>query len=362
MILDWNEEHKRHLTGYEGELDQAYSDLIKRVSELTAKTKAAEELFSFAKQKLIKKQIDEAFSQYRKKVFDIVTKGITKEWDFANVKNDTIRQSVLDRIKSKLTPEEYERVSAVKTPRNLEALEAFQKRKRGKLTISDRVWNIANNARTELEFAIDVSLSNGTSANEIARNIRKNLNHPDKLFRRVRDKHGNLVMSRAMKNYHSGRGVYRNANQNALRFAANEINIAYKESDWWRMYQNRDVVGYRVFLSPQHKVYDMCDELKGNYPKGFKYNGWHVRCKCGIVSILKTDAEIIAEIKKGLELPPKSSENYIANVPDNFTEWIKTNRKTIERRKSKPNFITDNFRYGKIVHGLKPLKKANQGR
>ena len=355
---DWNEIHKRHLAGYENEITRAYDTLVKEVSGIVVKFKVDEELFSFAKNQLIKKQVDKALEKFRKSVFDTIVKGITKEWDFANTKNDAVRQSVLDRLKEKLPANKYEELSAVRSPRNLEALEAFQKRKRGKLTISDRVWNIAGNARTELEFAVDVSLTTGMSANELARKIKKNLNAPDKLFRRVRDKHGNLKMSKAMKNYHSGRGVYRSAQQNALRFTSNEINIAYKESDWWRMFQNKDVVGYRVFLSPQHKVFDMCDHLAGNYPKGFKFNGWHVRCKCGIVSILKTDAEIIAEIKKGLELSPKSSANYVKDVPENFTEWVKDNRKTIERRKSKPNFITDNYRYGKIVHGLKPLKNG----
>lgn len=343
--MDWNEDHKRNLSGYEGEINQAYNNLINEVAALTVKAKLTDELFSFAKQKLIKDKIEKAFQKYQSRIFEIISNGITKEWDFANTKNDALRQEVLDRLKSELPAEKYNQLSAQRSPRNTEALEAFQNRKRGKFTISDRVWNLANNARTELEFAIDLGLSKGSSANEIARSIKSQLNQPDKLFRRVRDKHGNLVASKAMKNYHSGKGVYRNANQNALRFSSNEINIAYKESDCLRMSQNKDVVGYKVFLSPQHTIYDMCDELKGNYPKDFKFNGWHVRCKCGVLAILKSDEEFIKELKADQELEPKTSKNFVPDVPENFNKWIKENKERVSGWKSQPNFMRDNQKF-----------------
>jgi len=168
------------------------------------------------------------------------------------------------------------------------------------------------------------------------------LNNPTALFHRVRDKYGNLVLSKNAQNYHPGQGVYRSAYKNALRLASNEINVAYKSADWLRIQQNPDVVGFEVRLSPQHKVYDMCDELKGKYPKTFHFHGWHVGCKCHIVSILKTPDELIKELKADEELPPESSSNYISDVPSNYKQWVTDNKDRFKNWKTKPYFIEAN--------------------
>lgn len=60
-------------------------------------------------------------------------------------------------------------------------------------------------------MAIDIALGDGTSAAVLSRTVRKWLNNPNALFRRVRDKHGQLRLSQNAKNYHPGRGVYRSA-------------------------------------------------------------------------------------------------------------------------------------------------------
>ena len=59
----------------------------------------------------------------------------------------------------------------------------------------------------------------------LSRDVRRYLRNPDKLFRRVRDKHGNLRLSKAAKAYHPGRGVYRSSYRNALRLTATENNM-----------------------------------------------------------------------------------------------------------------------------------------
>lgn len=353
--MDFNELHKRNLLGYERQVNQAYSVLIRRVAELLVRRKITDALFSFGSDKKLYSKVDKLLDAYRSSILETLTLGITKEWNFANTKNDALRQGVVDRLKDKLPPEKFDQIKDIRSPRNLDALDAYQKRKTKQFEISERVWNLKGNTRTELEFAVDLGLSKGMSAAEIAKSIEKHLNEPDKMFRRVRDKHGNLVASKAMKDYKSGRGVYKSSKANAMRFVTNEINIAYKKSDLLRIGQNKDVVGYEVKLSPQHKVYDMCDELKGKYPKSFIFLGWHVLCKCYIVSILKTEEELISEIMRGVEGSPKKSENYVGDVPDNFKNWVSENRERIQKMRVRPNFITDNYRYGKIVHGLKPM-------
>lgn len=77
----------------------------------------------------------------------------------------------------------------------------------------------------------------GKSANYLISDVRKYLKNPDALFRRVRDKHGNLRLSKAAKAYHPVRGVYRSAYKNALRLTATETNMAYRTADHLRWQQ-----------------------------------------------------------------------------------------------------------------------------
>lgn len=101
-----------------------------------------------------------------------------------------------------------------------------------------------------------------------------------KLFRRVRDEHGELQLSKRAAVFHPGRGVYRSSYKNARRLAATETNIAYMTADYERWQQLDFVVGIEIKLSNNHTLNgvpftDICDDLKGRYPKDFKFTGWH---------------------------------------------------------------------------------------
>lgn len=354
--MDFNSLHKRNLISYQAGIDNAFLQFIKEVAGIAVRYKQTEALFNFNTNKKLYSSFDKAVQRYQNALTATVMNGSRAEWEFANKKNDAIRSSMLEGVKGKISKEQFDAVSKIKSPRNMEALEAFQKRKVAGLRVSDRVWRVGENARVEMQFAVDLALSNGMSATQMTKQLRKHLNNPDATFRRVRDKHGNLVASKAMKNYKTGRGVYKSAHANARRFVLNEINIAYKEADILRFRQNPDIVGYEVYLSPQHTVYDMCDELKGKYPKSFSFLGWHVQCKCNIRPIMKTEKEFLDEIRRGVVGSPKRSENYVGDVPENFKTWVKEHEEKIRAMKNKPQFITDNYRYGKTVHGLKPMK------
>ena len=69
----------------------------------------------------------------------------------------------------------------------------------------ERVWRYVGQYRDQLETALDVGLGEGRSAQELARDVKKNLRDPDRLFRRVRDKRGNLVLSKAARAFHPGK-------------------------------------------------------------------------------------------------------------------------------------------------------------
>jgi len=107
-----------------------------------------------------------------------------------------------------------------------------------------------------------------------------------------------------------------------------------------------------------HPFYDICDELKGKYPKDFKFTGWHPHCRCIATTILKTEAEMDADddaILRGEESSdPDTSENAVTELPDNFRGWMEANQDRIDRAKSLPYFIRDN-------EGMVSLNETNKG-
>lgn len=336
-----DEKHIRRINQYLRSINALYEDLVREIVLLVVGLKVGERLFRFKNYGKITKGVSQAINKYNDGLISQIKIFTQYEWDYGNQKVSDLLTENLNKIQDRIPAAAYNSriIEISKQSANKTALEAFQERKKGKFTISERVWNISKQARENLEFAIDDALREGISARDLARKIKYNLNDPDTLFRRVRDKHGNLVLSKNAAAFHPGQGVYRSAHKNALRLASNEINTAYREAEQIRIMANNDVVGQRINLSPQHKVYDMCDDLQGNYPKDFKWSSWHISCKCFRTMILKSEEELINEINNGQNLAPEASQSFISKTPDNFNLWISENREMLERRKSKPTFV-----------------------
>lgn len=344
-----DEKHIKRINKYLLSINGYYDELVREIVLLVIQLRVADKMFRFKDYPRITKQVNEALKSYRTNLNNSVKVYSEYEWDAANAKINGILTDKVNGVKSKILPEAYDTKmrEIAKQSQNKAAFEAFQTRKKGKFTTSERVWNITAQAKENLELAIDVALKEGTSAQELARQIKGNLNNPDALFRKVRDKHGNLVLSKHAKTFNPGQGVYRSAHKNALRMASNEINTAYRESEQIRISKNPDVVGIKISLSPQHSVRDVCDELVGIYPKDFVWHGFHVSCKCFRTTVLKSDEEFISELNQGLELPPESSKNFVKAPPKEFDKWISANEKKMENWKRKPSFITDNQKFVK---------------
>lgn len=263
----------------------------------------------------------------------------TAAWGLANVKNDTFVDLVFKgRLEANKIPTQY-------NSRNLDALQAFQNRKTQGMNLSKRVWNYTQQHKAEIELAFDVALLNGTPARTLAKDLKQYLNEPDKLFRRVRDKRGNLVLSKNAKAYNPGQGVYRSSYRNALRLARTETNMAYKQADYLRM-QNLDfVVGFEVKRSNNKYDCDLCNSLKGKYPKDFKFRGWHPNCRCYVVSILATSEELdklTDMILNEEDLTGFKSKNEVKGLHQGFNDYIKQNKDKILAAKSIPYFVADN--------------------
>lgn len=188
-------------------------------------------LFSFSDYPSTRRKIEKLLSDLQAGITAVIVDGIRSEWTLSNEKNDELARQVFGgEGADKLTKEQERRYFG----RGGEARDAFIKRKEGGLGLSDRVWRYTNQFKDEIELGLDLGIRSGRSADELSRDLRSYLQHPDKLFRRVRDEHGQLVLSQRAKAYHPGRGVYRSSYKNARRLAATETNIAYMTADYER--------------------------------------------------------------------------------------------------------------------------------
>lgn len=321
--------------------------------------------FSFADYPQTRKKAVQIATDLTKNVQRVIEAGQRSEWLAATYRADEYLAGILDR--SKLTRAELEQYE----DRNIEGLAAFQGRKVQGLNLSDRVWKCTDQFTEHMELALDVAIGEGRSAQELSRDVRGLLNEPNRLFRRVRDKYGNLRLSKAAAAYHPGRGVYRSSYQNAMRLARTEINMAYKTADWERWQRLDFVVGIRISLSNNHTIKnskgeeepltDICDELAGDYPKTFKFVGWHPNCRCMVTPILQSPQEMhqarrerLRAIMNDAAYKAQPSANTVTDVPAGFTAHVKAIAERSKGWKSMPYYIRDNFKGGTIAGGLSP--------
>ncbi len=285
------------------------------------------------------KQVDELLASVAQQMQLIIEEGNKQEWLLANAKNDEMVKTILSS--SNIPKSRLAQFSA----RNLDALAAFQTRKIGGMNLSDRVWALRDNLKGELELALDIGLGEGRSADHLSRDVRQYLKEPNKLFRRVRDKHGVLRLSQSAAAYHPGRGVYRSSYKNALRMTATENNMAYRTADHERWQQIDFVIGIEIQLSNNHPVVDICDELKGVYPKDFKFTGWHPFCRCHAVAKLPSADEFIKYQQAMIDGEDVSNWKFkgeVTEMPEQWNKWLEENAERISSAQSLPYFLSDN--------------------
>lgn len=340
-------------------IDALYNQAIMEFAQLATQAKVNQDKpFAFKDYPATQAKVQQIVNALAAKMQAVITKGSREQWLYACKKNDDFIASILNT--SKINPKKLQKMQ----DRNLEALKTFQGRKVNGMDLSQRVWKYTGQLKTTMELGIDVALGKGTSAAQLSRELRKYLQEPDNLFRKVKDKHGNLVLSKAAKALHPGQGVYRSSYKNAMRLTRSEINLAYKEADQLRWQQLDFVVGYEIKLSNNHTLngepfVDICDKLAGKYPKSFKFKGWHPQCRCLVVPILQDREEFnddeLADLKSALngkEYQKYASKNTVTDVPDSFKEWIHENAERSRNWASQPYFIKDNFKGGTIDGGL----------
>lgn len=354
---------------------EAYAEKVRQlfaatVNEILALNKSVPTLdegvmYSFDGDNMrIQKKVEALLRQLHSVVTTAIRKGITLEWEQANVECDKLVASCFG--KKVLSSPEF----SAWNNRNTAAMNAFADRTEDGLNLSGRIWQSVQQLRDEMEIAMTVAIGEGDSAQSISRKVRQYLNDPDLMFRRFRfkkgeDEQGKPIYGRKWKkrikdektgkyrwidydrsDYKTGSGVYKSSAKNAMRVARSETNIAYRRADNERWQQMDFVLGQRIQLSKNHPKKDICDKLAGDYPKDFVFDGWHVQCFCFATPILIDEdemAKVTEAFLKGEKYTPRGRQ--ITEYPANFKDWVRDNKENIlasRDRGTEPYFIRNN--------------------
>ncbi|WP_114752316.1 hypothetical protein [Pleomorphovibrio marinus] len=338
------EENRRNIRRVQRQIDEAYDRVIQVISGASG-LKMVGDTFRLDDNPVLKRKIQEALKGFRIEVEAAIVNGIQVSFQ-ASQKNftdlvyrsydgRTISQNVKDLINAT-----YER-----------PLNAFLNRTIDGLKLSDRVWNLSNQLQREIEWSLFSGISEGQSSQTISRSIRRFLRNPDALFRRVRNAKGNLVLSRAARQFKPGQGVYRSSYKNAMRVSRTEVNTAYRTADHEKFSSIPFVLGVEVRLSDQHIVFDVCDIVAGIYPPWFKFTMWHIQCICYAVPVLPSKEEFRAyqdAVLDGTEKDFKFKDK-IENPPDGFFNWLEENKERVNGWKHLPPFLKDNPRFKTLL-------------
>lgn len=356
-IQSYDAAHYRQTEQYTQAVNALFDRATTEIAKAVAKgTYDPDKPFSFDDYPGVKSVMQGVTKQLADRMITVIETGSKKQWLFACEKNDGFIASIMDT--SKLSKARLKKMQ----DRNLEALQTFQGRKVEGMNLSQRVWKYVGQYKAQLESALDVGLGEGRNAAQLSRDVRENLKEPNRLFRRVRDKRGNLVLSKAAKAFHPGQGVYRSSYKNAMRLTRSEINMAYRESDFLRWQSLDFVVGYEIRRSNHEPLFkcDICEKLVGRYPKTFKFKGWHPQCMCYAVPILMDeetfDENELGDLKAalhGTQYKKLEAKNLVTDVPDGFKQWVKDHEEAQKKWASTPYFIKDNFKDGQLSKGLK---------
>lgn len=349
---------------------EAYAEKVRKmfaatVNEILALNKSMPKLdegvmYSFdGTSAKMQQKVESLLRQLHSSVTLAIHQGITLEWEQANIECDKLVTSVFGK-EALSNP----KLIAI-TDRNKAAMDAFIDRSENGLNLSDRIWKSVQQLRDEMEVAMTVAIGEGQSASQMSRKVREYLNDPDLMFRRFRYKDENGEWKRKWKkrikdektgkykwidydrdNYKTGAGVYKSSAKNAMRVTRTETNIAYRRADHERWQQMDFVLGQKIQLSKSHPKKDICDKLKGIYPKDFVFDGWHPQCFCFVTPVLVDEDEMEKmneAFLDGKEYTPKGKQ--ITEYPDEFKEWVKDNADNIAKSRSRgtePYFIRNN--------------------
>lgn len=271
------------------------------------------ESFTWKTHKAYKKRVGAVIGGMNHDLTDVIEKRMVNGWSIANQKNNILASQYLRQfaIDNKQFPNYFNS--------NLNAMSEWINRSINGLTISENIWKQGDQIMEMLEGYVGSGIMEGKSSIKLAGELKQFLKDPKKVLK-------------------PGMGKYKSPYQNALRLARTETNMAYRASDMMRYRQLDFVVGYNVQLSAQHPVWDICDEMKGRYPKSFQFVGWHPNCFCYVTSILLEQDKFKQYLKDG-NIPGSS---YVIGLSGNKVKYIKNVAPKLNKYKNPPYWYKNN--------------------
>jgi len=240
--------------------------------------------------------------------------GIRNQWMLANKMNNKGLDGYLASVKIS------DRLNQSFRSPNISALNAFMDRSDKGLNLSGRVWNITDGVKTEMNGLISSGVLQGKSAVKTAKELSRYVKGSPIRYK------GKLIKGQ-------------NIDYRAIRLAATEANMAFRTADYLQNSKLPFVTGVTVELSPAHPFPDICDEMAGDYPKGFHFTGWHPNCICFVTHDTMPPKEFVDYIKTG-EI---NQGRFTTRIPSRATRYLKKNGERIQGYKNTPYWMKDNF-------------------
>lgn len=309
--------HSIRLARYADMVQSVYDTLNREIAEIVLRSGYdGSAPFRFSDYPTTRKKIEDVQASFVRDLRSVIYRGTSEEWKQSNLVQDLLVDNVMKFYGAKLNGQKHR----VYYQANNDALKAFQTRKDDGLGLSERLWNQSKNYREEMEYAISSAIEKGTSAVKLSKRLSKYLVDFPSLKHDYKERFGKAVSCQDCE--------YR-----SMRLARSEINMAYRSAEQERWKQFDFVLGYEVKITQngKHKD-DICDDLKGRYPKDFVFRGWHPNCMCYVIPVLKSEEEFWDE----KDVEP------INDVPDGFKLWIRNNEDRIENASSIPYFLREN--------------------
>lgn len=306
--------------------EQLNLEAAKLVSNSTDYDSNSEKPFRWSDYPQTRKKIADIQTQFVEDIQAVIYRGTSEEWKNSNEVQDLLVNAVLRAYDAQVDGEEYR----IYYQENSEALKAFQERKDRGMSVSDKLWQQSTTYKKGLEDAISCAIQKGTSAVTLSKQISKYLQDFPQLQKDYKERFGKASKANDCE--------YR-----SIRLARSEINIAYRQAENQRWQQMDFVVGYEIKLSGSHHIDDICDKLKGKYPKTFVWTGWHPNDICYKIPILKTEEEFWEWDGRGEATT--ESVNKVKDVPEGFKQWVLDNQSRIDEAKKRgtlPYFLKDN--------------------
>lgn len=309
MPNKYDNQHLKNVHKYAADVARLYDEAVLAAARLLGGADYDPSGFKFTNHPQLRNNFTKFFNSFNNSLGGMIRNGMRQEWELSNGKNDAMVESIIGTDRSK-----YKNYFSSNGP----AMDAFLKRQRDGLKLSDRVWNLTTDFKDRLESGVNSGIGGGRGARLIAKDMMDYLQTPAQV----------------------GPGVYSDPKKNAQRLSRTETNMAYHAADYERWQQMDFVIGYEVEVSNNGRVCPLCLQLQGKYPKWFKFVGWHPHCFCHATAILADDIDAV-----------ENDPNEVTHVPSVFAKWVKDNEQRSIGKKQ-PYFVRDNFNGGKVTGGL----------